>query len=647
MKNSKDFTSDCGLGIDSSVMKKNLDKPFCIFKINKDRKTRAGMMAILVAVLSLSALGTVWASEAETSPSSVEKEGNGEAETSLSVPIGETDDRLAEIEADYRPKKKRLIIPPYYQEKTEKYQLRMFFPFYFGKERQGEQWAKTTGVLPFYWRHRSKDLKTDCVFPFYTRVRTPKFKTDIVLQTYFKRGTQGYHFGLIPFVFFGKDLETDKSYQVVPPLFWRFSEGEKSFLLAGIFYLKQDRDDYRLGLPPILFAGREKYKTHTVVLPPLFWRFTNEIAFTTKTIVPPFFFNTREHGWSFGALPLLYLARDKDWDKTLVLPFYYGSRWPSFDKNGEKIGEGKSRYFPLLLSYYRRGPGFSQGGAAIFYHWYQKDGEYLKMYSPLVWRYGNDRVDEHSLLIPPLFYRKTSPVEKKLMISLLYWDFHQKHKERTIAVMPFFAHRWSLYKKDWRTWVFPSFDIGADDKGSKHFRLHPLFYFGKSPEKEHLVAAPIFWKFKDKEDDDLVVFPFYWRFRDLLHEDSSSIFFPIWWKFDNPRQKNRARVAFPLYWDVERGKQESRLTLGVPLFWRYALPDRKTTGVLNVFVNRGNIKGNKFWTFNLFPFLAFGHPPSPSGAYWSFLSGLVEWRRQGSSKRMKLFWIPFELGRKK
>jgi hypothetical protein len=156
-----------------------------------------------------------------------------------------------------------------------------------------------------------------------------------------------------------------------------------------------------------------------------------------------------------------------------------------------------------------------------------------------------------------------------------------------------------------------------------------------------LVIAPIYWQFKDREDDDLVVFPIYWGFKDLIHKDESRIVFPFWWQFDNPRRKNHARVVFPLFWDVKRGKLESRLTLGLPLYWRYKDPKKATTGVLNFFVNKGNEKGNPFWTFNIFPLLAFGKPPSPEGTYWSFLSGLVGWRRQGRSKQLKLFWIPF------
>ena len=84
-------------------------------------------------------------------------------------------------------------------------------------------------------------------------------------------------------------------------------------------------------------------------------------------------------------------------------------------------------------------------------------------------------------------------------------------------------------------------------------------------------------------------------------------------------------------------------TLALPFYWRRHDASSTMTGVFNVFLNRGALKGNPFWTFNLFPLLGFGHPPAPSGAYWSVLGGLAGWRRQGRTKELKLFWIPFDL----
>ncbi|MCP4675752.1 MAG: hypothetical protein GY854_09650 [Deltaproteobacteria bacterium] len=582
--------------------------------------------------------GNVYADEAKG-----EENGKEESTDEPDRPaVGLEGIELKELEDDFEPKIKRFIIPPYYQEQRGPVKLKLVFPLFYFRERTGPGARKDLGILPFYWRHRGEEENADVYFPFYWRFRGRHFKTDVVLQTHYNRSDHGYNFGFSPLIYLGKDTRDASSYQVIPPLFWRFVNGDSSFLLAGIYYQHKDGENFDLGLPPLFFAGRERYKTYMVALPPLFWRFTDEIAYKTTNVVPPFFFNTREHGWSFGLVPLLYLARDKDWDRTLITPFYYGSRWQKRDKTGEVLGEGKSYYFPLLLSYYRRGPGLSQGGAAIFYHWYWNEGEYLKMFSPLVWLFGNDRTDDDAVLIPPLFYRRTSPVRDDTMAGLVYWNFHQHHRERTFALMPLFAHNWNLYETNWRTWVAPTFDFGKQPDGY-HVRLHPLFYLGKKARSDHFVLAPLVWKFTDEEDDDLVLFPFYWRFRDLLHDDSARVVFPLWWQFDDRRKNKYNRVAFPFLWDFHNARDGERSTIIPPLFWRDRDRRSTMTGFLNFVWHRGEVKGNRFWTFRFDPFIGFGHPPSPSGAYWSVLRGLVGWRRQGSSKQLKLFWIPINL----
>ena len=559
------------------------------------------------------------------------------------APVGLGGVELEELESDYQPEARRLIIPPFYQEKKGKLKLHLFFPLYVYRERTGKGARKDLGVFPIYWYSRSSEPgSVDVIFPLYWRYRGPHFKTDVVLQTYFNRSDWGYNFGLAPLVFVGKDGRKKSSYQVVPPLFWHFTKDKSSFLLAGIYYQHRKGDDYDLGFPPLFFAGRERYKSYVVVLPPVFWHFGNALDYSTQNVVPPFFFNTREHGWSFGAMPILYVARDRDWDKTMVLPFYYGARWQETDKRGKRLGEGRSHYFPVLLSYYRHGPGFSQGGAAVFYHWYWDQGEYWKMFTPLVWLFGHERTGDKAVLIPPLFYRRTTPVSDDTMAGLIYWNFHDHHKERTFAIMPLFAYNWNLYETHWRAWVLPTLDFGKHP-GGYHAWIHPLFYVGKDRQKEHLVLTPILWRFKSEEYNDLVVAPIYWRFDNLAHDKTKTVVFPFWWQFDNRRKQKFNRVAFPLYWDFNRVQAGKRTTVVPPFYWQQKDENGTMTGVLNVVWHKGEVKGNRFWTFQFLPLIGFGHPPAPEGAYWSFLGGLAGWRRQGSSKQLKLFWIPINI----
>ena len=547
-------------------------------------------------------------------------------------PVGLSGVELKEIEEDYKAKPKRFILPPYYSEKTDRQEFKALFPFFYFRERTGEGARTDMGLLPFYWRYREGKAKTDVYFPFYWRLRDPEFKTDIVLQTYYNRSKHGYNLGFGPLFFAGKDSRDKSGYQIVPPLFWNFQNKDGGLTLAGIYYDHRDRGDYDRGLPPLFFAGRNRDKTYLLVLPPLFWHFSDEVNYKTTTVVPPLFYKTRKNGWSLGLLPLFYLARDKNWARTLVTPFYYGSRW----------GEGRSYYIPPLLSYYKHSPTLSQGGIALFYHWYKEKGDYLNMYTPLVWRFGNERTGSRTWMIPPLVYRHDSPVTDNTMVGLIYWDFHEHHRERTLAIAPFFVHNWNLYEKNRRTWIAPTFDFGVNPDGY-HFRLHPLFYLGQNKHDSHLVIPPLLWHFKNSEDINTVLFPLWWNFKDTKHHRLTRAIFPLWWQFDDYKRHNYKRIMFPLYWDFNDKDNEEHSTVVAPIFWRDKDKKSTMTGVLNIVHHKGEIKKNKFWTFQFFPFLAFGKPPAPESSYWSILGGFAGWRRQGSTKELKILWIPFNL----
>jgi hypothetical protein len=296
------------------------------------------------------------------------------------------------------------------------------------------------------------------------------------------------------------------------------------------------------------------------------------------------------------------------------------------------------------LSYYRHAPKLSQGGIAAFYHWFDEEGDFLRMYSPLVWWWGNRHTHDRSWLIPPLFYRHDSPVADDTMVGLIYWNLHEHHRERTFALMPLFGHNWSLYERRWRTWVFPTIDFGVKP-GGYHARLHPLFYRGKDKRSSHLVLAPIVWRFVDEEDRNTVLFPLWWNFRDIEHDQLSRVFFPLWWQFDDYRRSKSNKVAFPIFWDFNNEKDGERSTVVVPLVWRDRDPESAMTGVFNIVWHKGEIKQNPFWSFQIFPLIGLGKPPVPEGqgAYWSFLGGFAGWRRQGSTKELKILWIPFDV----
>lgn len=564
---------------------------------------------------------------------------DGKKETSSKAqraPIGLEGYDLKEEESGGKSKiVKRFILPPYVSIERKRSSFKTVLPFFYRSERKGEGAKKDVGLLPFYWSHNSAELQTKVYFPFYWNIRSKKFDTDIVLQTYYARNDDSFHFGFTPLFFIGKNRTEKSSYQVIlPPLFWNFKNKDGGITYSLLYYNKRNKGEFNRGVVPFYFSRKKRDKTITTVLPPLFWHISDPVNYKTTTVLPPLFLKTRENGWSAGLLPIFYFARDNNWSRNMVMPFYYGA----------KVNRLRSHYFPLLLSYWKKSPKLKQGGIAVFYHWYQFEGEYRNMYSPLVWKWGDKRTLKKNFLLAPLFYKGKSPVENNTMVGMVYWNFHNFHLSRTFSIAPLFAIKKSLKGEGFRTWIFPTIDFGKNPNGY-HARFHPLFYMGKEKKKKHLVVAPIFWNFKNEEEKNTVAFPFWWNLDNTKQKRLRRVVFPFWWQFDDGKYKETNRIAFPFFWDFQRLEQKKRTTLTFPpLFWRVKDQYSSRTGVLNVSIHKGKLKGNDFWTFNLFPLVLLGKPPAPTGARWELLHGLIGWRRQGQFKELKLFWIPFSIG---
>jgi hypothetical protein len=72
--------------------------------------------------------------------------------------------------------------------------------------------------------------------------------------------------------------------------------------------------------------------------------------------------------------------------------------------------------------------------------------------------------------------------------------------------------------------------------------------------------------------------------------------------------------------------------------------DRQRDFVLNTMYEKRTDK-NRSWQFHAFPFVARGG--SHQGKWWSLFYGLAGYERRGESRRMTLFWIPFNLSKAK
>jgi hypothetical protein len=85
-------------------------------------------------------------------------------------------------------------------------------------------------------------------------------------------------------------------------------------------------------------------------------------------------------------------------------------------------------------------------------------------------------------------------------------------------------------------------------------------------------------------------------------------------------------VAFPFYTRLERGPSVGH-------------------AVLNTYYERRDQPGRKSWQFHFFPLLALGRGErgKESDRFWSLFYGLAGYERRGQYRRVKVFWIPFNL----
>ena len=95
---------------------------------------------------------------------------------------------------------------------------------------------------------------------------------------------------------------------------------------------------------------------------------------------------------------------------------------------------------------------------------------------------------------------------------------------------------------------------------------------------------------------------------------------PIWWDFAAP--KKRTSVLFPV-------------------FWRFADDEGTTQLALNtLYLEKPSTKGPN-WDFYFLPLFHVGE--QPQGNSWDVLFGMVGYKKEGTYKQLKLFWIPIDL----
>lgn len=455
----------------------------------------------------------------------------------------------------------------------------------------------------------------------------------------------------------------DRRIRLLPPLYLEQTRGlsgsiptadyDKQSLTGLLFYqrrsLKMDADV----LFPIAWRVRER-QNHVLVLGPLAHREApNE---HDNWLAPLFFEGSREKGGYFHSPVLLTTTH-----------------W------------GEEGAFTLVGPYFRdrTGSDVDWGVAPLFFHGDNGDLEgNRKTYTlipPLLFYTGHQELEETSLTVVGPVIAKDSPKRSVLDVAPLFFHISGKPetggvRESHTTLFPLFHYGYtpdsSLFivpgymrritaKTD--TMLTPLYSHASTRNGSTQFHavgpIIPLFYTyeDKDIELHHWAIAPLFYHSSSPRGTDWLT-PLVGRFEDTGISRT-------WWFFPNVTINKNIRgwetdfhpivylgrndrsshtVLAPVFWDFASPK--GRSTVAFPVYWRFA--DTSDDSVVQVAANtvytQKRVAGGLDWQFHFAPLFSYGE--DPKGYFWNVLFGLAGYTREGTSAKVRAFWIPFETG---
>jgi hypothetical protein len=246
------------------------------------------------------------------------------------------------------------------------------------------------------------------------------------------------------------------------------------------------------------------------------------------------------------------------------------------------------------------------------------------------------------LYLPPLYWHWRDPANDVLAALPLFVRAH--HEGMSDLWLTPLAGRYRSFERDAQTWwVAPTFHYAWDEHGWR-FNIHPLFYLKRAEDKRHLALAPLLFDFHNRTKKThrfTLLPPLYWNFRNYDKLTTRRALAPLYWDFADKVKQRRSVVGFPFYWDFERSAQQRRTSYVLPLYLRLERGTRVGHSVLNTYFERTDDPGNKRWQFHFFPLVSFGGGEKQK--WWSFLYGLAGYERRGQYRRIRVFWIPFQL----
>lgn len=368
-------------------------------------------------------------------------------------------------------------------------------PLFAAYDRTGS----STAFVPFYWRFHDQlhNATTQLFFPFagwhsHTGARGGFFGPIYGWSS--SNGAGGWGFGIAPLLFFGRS--GPRTHALILPLFAHLADPSRktSTTAIGPLYWRTTRDGGDGGLFPLVFAGRHGQRSYGLV-PPLFWHHRD--ARSTTDLVGPLYVTRGRRGWAFGLIPLLFAGNLDGRAHQVIFPLVWhfsdlaqhrsrllvGPYWHRRDGN-----ETTDALFPFF--YLRRSPKEGLGLWPIG-GWHRKNGVATTVIFPFAHQ-SNARTHARTSLLFPLLALHDAPHYKVRVLFPFVWRIHDGDETDT-ALFPFYfrgrapGRGWDglfplfvhAYNKTGSTTVVGPLWWRARRDGGRGAGLFPLAAYGK------------------------------------------------------------------------------------------------------------------------------------------------------------------------
>ena len=464
---------------------------------------------------------------------------------------------------------------------------------YTTEDRPTSEYRVRSGIFPLAYKERIGNEITTTVFPFYYDRRLvdgsgKKIEQQSFYTLYYRKRSEKHDVDAA-FPLFFRWRDEDTSTVVVPPVLWRDAPNEWHRWLAPLFFASHQPDGGYFHAPLALtFSHHNPKRAFSLI---------GGIGFYDRT----------NNNVDWGVVPFVFGGNDKDkLTNYLFIPplLTYHSENKDFEKSTWLVGPFFTRNTPdtsvfdvFPLFFHNHGPDYNATTVLPFFHSSRdkdkrllitplfltasdKDGR--TVVTPFYSQYrGRTQLDLAGPIIPLFAHYTDKDIYKE---SWLIGPVYSSHDPTGYTLLTPLFGQWREYGVSNTTWVFPTFHHETRVDGWT-FNIHPLLYLGTDgPDTYHDVLAPIWWDFKSANKRTTVAFPIFWRFR-----------------------------------DDEGVTQVAANTL---------------------YIERASSKGPNY-DFYFLPFVHVGE--QPNGNAWDFLFGFVGYKREGTYKQLKLFWIPIDL----